>query len=120
VTRPILKTWHVEQFVVASMLAAVTMAAGSHAIEWAGSLAVLLTFGHAQVGDRLAEADAARRDPSVSCARWQSRYWVGKELIWFAYFALHQSWAAVVGAFVFALYPIWRGVWRRYHPRGVV
>ena len=110
-----MKTWHVEMVVVATVLAVVAFF-GKGGVEWIGAAAVLLTFGHAQVADRLAERDAARERPSVSCHRWAVRYLVGKEALWLVYFVLHRSWAALAGVGLFLLYPFWRAWWRRRHP----
>lgn len=48
--------------VVALILVAVTIFSGKGWIEWIGALAVLLTFAHVQVADRLAEGEASREE----------------------------------------------------------
>jgi hypothetical protein len=101
-----MKTWHFEQAVVATVLVAVAVASGGGALELLGAGAVLLSFGHASVADRLAEAERERRAFSfggdtdkhaVACHRWATRYLVGKEALWLAYFVLHHSWSALAG-----------------------
>lgn len=111
-----MKTWHFEHAVVISVLAAVWLATGHASRESLGSLAVYLAFGHASVGERLREREAARAVPSVECHRASTWYFVGKELCWAAYFLLSGTYAALVGCAVFAAYPLWRRYWRRVHP----
>lgn len=111
-----LKTWHAELAVVAVVLTAVVIATGAAAVEWIGAAAVLGTFAHAQVADRLAEKDAAREKPSVECHKWATRYLVGKESLWLVYFLIHQSWSALAGVGLFLAFPLWRRWWRRRHP----
>ncbi len=54
--------------------------------------------------------------PAVDCYRWSTRYLVGKEALWLAYFVLHRSWAALAGVGLFLVYPLWRRIWRGQHP----
>ena len=111
-----IRTWHIETAFVAIVLATVAMATGAKPVEWLGSLAVLAGFGHASIGVRMAEREAQRVRPSVECHAKQVLYYVAKELLWTAYFISTHSWSALVGCGVFLAYPIWRGIWRRYHP----
>lgn len=111
-----IRTWHIEMLVVAAVLAAVALLSGGGWTELLGAAAVTLTFGHAQVADRLAERDAARERPSVACHRWATRYLVTKETLWLLYFVIHKSWAALAGVFLFLAYPIWRRFWRLRKP----
>lgn len=107
-----MKTWHVEIAAVAAVLAAVLFATGAPSAELVGSAAVLAGFGHASVSARMSEAQAAMPAPSVECWRKATYYWIAKELLWVAYFVMHQSYAAIVGCGVFLVYPLWRK-WRR-------
>ena len=107
-----LRTWQVEAAVVALVLSAVTIATGSAWREWIGAVGVLGTFLHAQVADRMAEAEAARPAPTVACHRYAGRYFVLREVAWFAYFATGRCWSALVGCALFLVYPIWRRWWR--------
>lgn len=111
-----MKTWHIEHAVVVAVLAAVWLATGAEPREALGSLAVYLGFGHASVGERLREREAARAAPSVECHVASTWYFVGKELVYTAYFLLSGTYAALVGCAVFAAYPLWRRWWRRIHP----
>jgi hypothetical protein len=111
-----MRTWHFEMGFVAVVLATVAIATGGSYVELIGAAAVLGTFGHAQVADRLAEKDAAREKPSVECHKWATRYLVGKETLWFLYFVIHQSWSALAGVGLFLAFPVWRRWWRRRHP----
>lgn len=123
-----MKTWHFETLVVATILVAVALCSGGGALELVGAGAVLLSFGHASVADRLAEAERERRayvqfsgdtdKHAVACHRWATRYLVGKEVLWLAYFVAHQSWSALAGVGLFLVYPLWRRWWRARHPLG--
>lgn len=91
-------------------------------IEFVGAAAVTLTFTHAQVADRLAEAernksslygaDSAINEHSVHCHAWLTRYLVTKEILWCVYFVVLGAWSALVGVAVFLAYPLWRKWWR--------
>jgi hypothetical protein len=115
-----LRTWQCELVVVAAALSAVTLVTGGHLADWIATLAVTLTFAHAQVADRLAEREAARARPAVECHAVASRYFVAKELLWCGVFALHRSWPALVGVGLFLAYPAWRRWWRARHPLSAV
>ena len=116
-----MKTWHYEFLFVAVVLATVAACAqaflGKGLIEWVGALAVLLTFAHVQVADRLAEQAAkeeqAQGDATVDCHRWARRYLVGKEICWLIYFVVLGAYSALVGVAVFLAYPIWRHQYRK-------
>lgn len=113
-----LRTWHAEVAVVAGFLAGVVVATGNRPLEWIGAGAVLLSFMHGAVADRMAERQAARARPDVECWRWSVRYFVGKELLWVVYFIAHRSYAALVGCGLFLAYPVWRRAWRSVRPIG--
>jgi hypothetical protein len=110
------KTWHIENAVVASVLAAVVLCTGGALVEWVGAAAVFCAFSHASISKRLREREAARARPEVDCHVWAERFWVAKELLWLAYFVAHRSWSALVGCAVFLAYPLWRRFWRGVHP----
>jgi hypothetical protein len=107
-----MKTWKIEMLVVAVILLIVNLAGKLWFIEILGSIAVLLTFGHAQVADRMAEQEGLRDKPSVECYRRLIYYYVGKEVFWCFYFLLNHSYSALVGVLVFITYPMWRKIYR--------
>lgn len=111
-----MKTWKLEMLVVFVALVAVVWLKGGGWLELVGALAVLAAFGNAQVTFRMAEREGQKPKPDVHCHAWAGRYFLAKELLWIAYFVAHKSWAALVGAAVFLLYPIWRVWWRKRHP----
>lgn len=122
-----MRTWHIETAVVAAVLLVVALVSGGGPLELVGAGAVLLSFGHASVADRLAEAELARRagvraaeldTHGVDCHRWATRYLVGKEALWLVYFVAHRSWSALAGVALFLAYPVWRRWWRARHPIG--
>lgn len=95
--------------VVAAVLLAVNVFTNKvFSIEILSALAVLLTFGHAQISTRLSEQESLSSTPRVDCYRKLIYYYIGKEVLWFAYFLLNHSYSALVGVIVFLLYPIWR------------
>ena len=105
-----MRTWSLEMALVAVVMAAVAWMSGTGS-AWVGSLAVVLSFGHAQVADRMREKEQARPVPDVHCWRWSDRYFIGKEVTWAAYFMATKSWPALAGVAVFLAYPFWR----RFH-----
>lgn len=112
-----LSTWQKEALCVASILLITTLFTGCRTIEWLGSCAVLLAFMHAQVGYRLQEAEESRplNLQQVHCYRWLNRYFILKEIFWFVYFVLLGAWSALIGVFIFLLYPLWRKLHLRSH-----
>ena len=111
-----MKTWQAEFSFVGAVLVIVAGLSGGGALEMLGAAAVLLSFAHAQVADRLAEREAHRLAQSVECHRWATRYLVCKELLWCGYFVLHGSWSALAGVGLFLAYPLWRRWWRKLRP----
>lgn len=110
------RTWHFEWAVVIVILSVVNIITHASWIEWIGAGAVLLSFGHAAISDRMAERQAAMTKPDVDCYRWSWRYFAGKETLWILYFILHHSYSALVGCFVFLAYPAWRSLYRSWRP----
>jgi len=110
------RTWMFEWLVVFSVLATVTIATGNKPVEWLGTFAVLFTFGHAAITNRLAERQAMMPVPEVDCYHWSDRYFILKEILWLAYFLLYKSYAALIGVAIFLLYPFWRRLYRRWRP----
>lgn len=120
----LVRTWHIEMAIVATVLTVVVVVSDKGPVEWIGSLAVLLTFAHVQVADRLAEqADLEERNrgqATVECYWKLKWYLVGKEVLWLAYFVMLGAWSALVGVALFLLYPLWRHWYRRRYPVGRV
>lgn len=119
-----MKTWKAEVLVAAAVLAAAALAGGARAIDALSALAVLATFCHVQVAERLRENHVAAHSPReianiVHCHHWLTRYLVAKELLWVAFFVATRSWPALAGCGLFLLYPVWRRWWRNRHPRRV-
>jgi hypothetical protein len=110
-----IRTWHVEMLVVGSVLASIALFRGAWT-EWLCASAVLATFGHASVAERLRERDALRVQPEVDCVRWTWRYFIVKEILWAAFFVATGAYVALVGVGVFLAYPAWRTWWRKRHP----
>lgn len=99
---------------VAAALVFTAVASPPGPVPWLSAGAVWLTFNHAQVADRLAEAENARSssEQTVSCHRWLRRYYVAKEACWLVLFVITGAWPAVVGACIFLMYPLWRDWYR--------
>ena len=118
--RFVFKTWMGEFVVVATILVLVAAIAHKGLIEWIGVLAVLVTFGHTQIAERLHEREAKRysidKKVDVECYWKLNYYFYTKEILWFVYFAFLGAWSALVGVLVFLFYPLWRKWWRSKHP----
>jgi len=112
-----LRTWHFEHAFVLVVLSVVALYSRS-LVEWLGVIAVYFSFAHAAIADRMAERQALQLRPEVECYRWSTRYFVGKEVVWVAYFVAHRSYSALVGCALFLAYPVWRKFWRSVHPIG--
>lgn len=102
---------------VGLVLAAVALARDDWR-EWVAAAAVLATFGHASVAERMREREEARDEVEVDCVRWTWRYFVAKEILWAAFFVLTGAYAALAGVGVFLVYPLWRRWWRCRCPLG--
>lgn len=85
-----------------------------YSMEMAAALAVLLTFGHAQIADRMAEKQEAMDEPTVDCYRKLRYYFIGKEACWFLYFLVSHAYSALIGVLVFLAYPFWRRIYRSW------
>lgn len=109
-------TWVYEYIVVGSILATVTVLT----MDWAswrlivGNVAtgfgVFWSFGHAKVASRMMEAQAHIEKPTVPCYHMSDKYWVRKELAWFAAFLAFGMYPALVGNIIFLIYPAWRKI----------
>jgi len=111
-----MKTWHGEAIVVAVVLFVQLFFTHFALPEIICSLAVLFTFLHAQVADRMQEHQATLEKPDIHCY-WKSNwFFVIKEMLWISFFLMTSAYAALSGAIVFCLYPFWRKYWRKIHP----
>jgi len=109
-----MRTWQIEMLVVTIILLAVNYFTDHlFSIEILAIIAVLLTFGHGQIADRLAEQESLKEKPEVECYRGMWYYFIGKECFWFLYFFFNKSYSALIGVFVFLVYPIWRRIYRK-------
>lgn len=113
----IFRTWQFEAVVAVFVVASTTFLTATRTIDWIACAAVIATFRHGQIADRMVEAQRALPIPTVHCYRIAVRYWVLKEALWIVFFAIQGSYAAIVGAVLFAFYPAWRRFWRSVHPR---
>jgi hypothetical protein len=114
------RTYKIELIVAFGVLAVTALVSGKGLVEWIGVAAVFFSFAHMSVADRLREREEARKDKGevvlVECFYKLDRYFMLKEICWFAYFLLLGAWSALAGVFLFLVYPLWRRVWRKYHP----
>lgn len=108
-----MKTWHYEILVVGCVLCLVTLIFANDSINWLTTLAILLTFNHAQIGDRLQERQASMDKPTVECYHKLHKLFIAKEVLWITVFLLSGIYAAIVGSVLFAAYPFWRKYYRR-------
>ena len=107
-----IKTWHLELLVVSTVLIAVTFFFANNLINWITTAAIIFTFQHAQIGDRLQERQKILDKPTVECY-WKLNYFFGiKEVLWIVAFVLMGNYAAIVGSFMFCVYPLWRKYYR--------
>ncbi len=111
-----MKTWHVENAVVAIILSSVVIATRGRWVEWVGAASVFAGFCHTSIAERLREREAARPVPSVECHRLATVFFLAKEAGWLVYFIALHAWSALVGCGLFLAYPVWRKLWRRWHP----
>ena len=108
-----MKTWKQEMLFVAGILLAVNgFRSDFHPLEILAAVAVFLSFGHAQIADRLAEKEGQKEKPEVDCYKKLWYYFIGKELFWLAYFLMNHSYSALAGVFIFLAYPAWRKFYR--------
>ena len=109
-------TWKYEFLFVAALLLPVTLLTidwsswRGIAGAWAAALGVFFSFGHAKVASRMMEAQAVTERVTVPCYRMSDHYWILKEIAWFTTFVVTDMYPALVGNFLFLLYPAWRKV----------
>ena len=113
-----MKTWQKEMLAAGIILIGIAIA-GGRAIDFIGAAAVLFTFGHMSVSERLREKTIEQPIPSVECYRWLTFYLIAKEITWVAFFLFTGSYPALFGCALFLCYPLWRKFHRsRQHIQG--
>src|SRR5882757_187050 len=112
-----MKTWHYELLVVTGILCLTTLLFQNNRINWITTVAIMFTFQHAQIGDRLQEGQRQMTNPDVKCFWKLNILFAMKEIVWIATFLLMHNYAAIVGSIMFACYPVWRKIYRSYRPR---
>ena len=107
-----IKTWVYELLVVGTVLVSTTLLFSNDVINWITTIAIIFTFMHAQIGDRLQERQKVLDKPSVACY-WKLNWYFGiKELLWITAFIMMGNYAAIVGSLMFSIYPLWRNYYR--------
>ena len=110
------QTWRYEFAFVGALLLLVTLLTIDWSSKrtvigaWAAAFGVFFSFGHAKVASRMMEAQSVVEVVTVSCYRMSETYWLIKEIAWFAAFMATGMYPALVGNFLFLLYPAWRKV----------
>jgi len=112
----LIKTWHKEALIVGLVLLIQLFFIQFKLTEIICSLAVYYTFLHAQVADRMQERQALQVKPDVECYKKSNIYFMVKEALWVAFFVMTNAYAALSGAILFFLYPIWRKYYRKIKP----
>lgn len=111
-----MKTYWFEMAFAAAVLCASAAVQPNLLVGVISSLAVLLSFGHMSVSERLRERQEIRQKRDVSCVRLLTPYLWAKEVLWLAVFSLTHNYSALAGCFLFLAYPFWRLWWRSHHP----
>lgn len=108
-----MRTWVYEIVVMAIILCLVNFIAANNWINWITTIAILLTFNHGQIGDRLQERQKNMSKPTVECYHKLNKLFAGKEVVWIIAFILMENYAAIVGSVLFFIYPFWRKYYRK-------
>lgn len=108
-----MRTWHIEISFVGAILFLITCFFANNWINWITTIAILVTFNHGQIGDRLQERQSKMDQPTVECYYKLNRLFTAKEILWIIAFLLMKNYAAIVGSVLFALYPYWRKYYRK-------
>ena len=109
-----LRTWHYEVAVMTLVLCVVNYFFANNAINWVTTLAIILTFQHGQIGDRLQERQDKLEIKTVECYHKLNKLFAGKEIVWIIAFIMMKNYAAIVGSLLFFLYPFWRKYYRKH------
>jgi hypothetical protein len=108
-----MKTWHYEIIVLASVLCIVNLIAANNLVNWITTLAILITFNHSQIADRLMERQKELQVRTVECVHKLVYLFLAKETVWITAFLVMRNYAAIVGSIVLFLYPFWRKIYRK-------
>lgn len=119
---PFKHTWHIEVLFVLPLLMIPAIVINKGWVEWIGVAAVFFSFMHASVAERLAEAEKIRstiynapdHPIAVHCYSKLEKYFYTKEVCWCLYFFILGAWSALIGVFIFLIYPSWRKIYRKY------
>lgn len=115
------QAWVLESAFVLIVLLTTAIVSGKGWVEYLSVAAVFFTFKHASVSERLREANEANAKKAMaettSCAHKLNQFFILKEILWVAFFALSGAWSALAGCGIFLLYAWWRKAYRTHHPR---
>jgi hypothetical protein len=111
-----MRTWHYELAFVSIVLCGTTFIFSNNLINWVTTIAIILTFQHAQISDRLQERQKVMEKPTVECYHKLNRLFIAKELVWISAFIIMHNYAAIIGSAMFFAYPYWRKVYRTIYP----
>lgn len=107
-----ISTYIKEMLVVIPILCITTWINANNTVNWTMTAAVIATFCHAQISDRLKESQQIIANKTVKCY-WKLNWYFGiKEILWITAFIMVHTYAAIVGSVLFALYPFWRKLYR--------
>jgi len=113
------RTYVKELLVVSLILMITTFIWSNNLLNWISIVAVILTFGHIQISDRLMEAQVVKQEKEVECY-WKLPYYLwSKEILWVIVFLISNNYSAIVGAGIFLIYPFWRKFHRKNFENGV-
>lgn len=120
---PRVHIYHIEDVFVALVLIGATWGSGNSYIEWIGALAAFISYKHIVISFRLQEIIEKEESENIDKeeashlreAGRQSKYFYGKESLWFLYFVLLGGWSGVISVIVFLLYPVWHTFRIKYH-----
>lgn len=112
-----MRTWHYEFIVFALVVCLTTWLFQNNAINWITTVAIMLTFNHAQIADRLQEDQQNKPSPTVPCYWKLNKLFIAKEIMWITAFFWMHNYAAIIGSVLFAIYPKWRKIYRTQNPK---
>jgi hypothetical protein len=101
-----MKTWHYETAIVALILCSVTAVFKNDLVNWITTVAILFTFNHGQIGDRLQEKQKILDKPTVECYWKLNRLFVAKEIIWIVAFYSNEKLCSDRRKLSFCLIPL--------------